>query len=89
MKILMNERKSIPKEDDVIKLDDYPMLLMECLRIMIEQCSDNSVMFRKCGGSSCVHSLVQYESARTQALKIIQVLILNQGHDDLSKQSNT
>ncbi|XP_046865023.1 WD repeat and FYVE domain-containing protein 3-like isoform X2 [Xenia sp. Carnegie-2017] len=83
MKILMNERKSIPKENDVTKLEDYPMLLMECLRIMIEKCSDNSVMFRKCGGASCVHSLVQYESARTQALKIIQVLILNQGHDDL------
>ena len=73
----------VPDEETLSKFADYPMLLMECVRIMLEQCSENAVMFRKCGGAQCVHSLVMYECSRGEALKIIQELILNGGRDDL------
>ena len=66
-----------------MKFADYPMLLMECVRIMLEKCSENAVMFRKCGGAQCAQSLVKYDSSRGEALKIIQELILNGGRDDL------
>ena len=73
----------VPDEETLAKFADYPMLLMECVRIMLEKCSENAVMFRKCGGAQCVHSLVMYDSSRGEALKIIQELILNGGRDDL------
>ena len=75
----------IPDEETLAKYSDYPMLLMECVRIMVDKCSENAVMFRKCGGGKCVHSLVKYESSRGEALKIIQELILNGGRDDLGQ----
>ena len=73
----------VPDGETLAKFADYPMLLMECVRIMLEKCSENAVMFRKCGGAQCVHSLVKYESSRGEALKIIQELILNGGREDL------
>ena len=73
----------VPDEETLAKFADYPMLLMECVRIMLEKCPENAVMFRKCGGAQCVHSLVRYETSRGEALKIIQELILNDGRDDL------
>ena len=80
---LVVDPELVPDKDTLAKYADYPMLLMECVRIMLEQCSENAVMFRKCGGAHCVHSLVKYESSRGGALKIIQELILNHGRDDL------
>ena len=59
------------------------MLLMECLRVMMGNCPENATMFRKCGGTRCVHNIVRFESARGEALMIIQELILNGGRDDL------
>lgn len=73
----------MPEKDTLARFSDYPMLLMECVRIMLEKCSDNAVLFRKCGGSQCVHALVRYDSSRAEALKIIRELILDGGRDDM------
>ena len=68
---------------------DYPFLLMGCLRLLLENNSANATMFRECGGARCVHNIVPYSMARTEALKIIRELILSGGNDDLGKsQSN-
>lgn len=83
MKSLKVDLELVPDEETLTKYADYPLLLMECVRIMLEKCPKNAAMFRECGGARCVHGLVKYESSRGEALKIIQELILDGGKDDL------
>ena len=80
---LIVDPQLVPNGETLAKFADYPMLLMECVRIMLEKCPENAVMFRKCGGAHCVHSLIRYHTSRGEALKIIQELILNDGKVDL------
>ena len=70
---------------DLDKLADYPFLLLGCLRLLLEENSKNSTVFRECGGARCVHNMVPYPSSRTDALKIIRELILNGNSDDLGE----
>lgn len=62
---------------------DYLFLLMECLRLLIENNATNADLFHQHGGSRCAHNLIPFESARPYALRIIQQLIVDGGHDDL------
>lgn len=58
---------------------------MECLRLLIENNSKNSTLFREHGGSKCAHDLVPFKESRPYALRIIEQLIVDDGHDDLGK----
>jgi hypothetical protein len=62
---------------------DYIFLLMECLRLVIENDQTNAILFRQHGGSKYTHILIPYSESRTFALKIIEQLIVDGGHDDL------
>ena len=62
---------------------DYLFLLIECLRLLIENNSSNAELFHQHNGIVCVHNLIPFESARPYALKIVQQLIVDGGHDDL------
>lgn len=64
---------------------DYLFLLMEALRLLVENNEANSAFFRQHGGSRCVHNLVPFANARPYALRIIQQLVVDGGHDDLGK----
>ncbi|XP_065652118.1 WD repeat and FYVE domain-containing protein 3 isoform X2 [Hydra vulgaris] len=62
---------------------DYLFLLMECVRLLIENNYANTEMFRQHGGARCVHNLIPFDSVRPYALRIIQQLIVDGGNDDL------
>ena len=64
---------------------EYLFLLMECVRLLIENNSANTEMFRQHGGARCVHNLIPFHSVRPYALRIIQQLIVDGGNDDLGK----
>ena len=77
------EHALVPDEAKLNVYADYPMLLMECFRIMLEKSPKNAEMFRACGGARCIHNIVLFQRSRAEALKIIQELILNGAKDDL------
>ena len=64
---------------------DYLFLLMECLRLLIERNPSNTDLFRCKGGSQCTYQLILSDNARQYALRIVQQLIVDGGHDDLGK----
>lgn len=39
-------------------------------------------VFRECGGARCSHNMVPFQECRSQALGIVQQLILSPGGDD-------
>lgn len=65
--------------------NDYPFLLMGCLRLLLESNAENAKVFRECGGARCAHNMIPYPNSRTDALRIIHELILNGGSDDLGR----
>ena len=73
----------IESQDKDEVMTDFSFLLMECLRLLIESNSDNAMFFRQFRGAECAHSLIPFGCARPYALKIIQQLIVDGGHDDL------
>ena len=64
-------------------MTDFIFLLMECLRLLVENNNANASFFRHCRGAQYAHSLIPYRCARPYALKIIQQLIVDGGRDDL------
>lgn len=62
---------------------DYLFLLIECLRLLIENSSSNAELFHQHNGIGSIHDLIPFGSARPYALKIVQQLIVDGGHDDL------
>ena len=66
---------------------DYLFLLMECLRLLIERNPSNTDLFRCKGGSQCTYQLILSDNARQYALRIVQQLIVDGGHDDLGTLS--
>ncbi|XP_048589940.1 WD repeat and FYVE domain-containing protein 3-like [Nematostella vectensis] len=62
---------------------DYAFLLMSCLRLLLEGNPENAKMFRACGGARCAHNMIPQPKSRTDALRIIQELLLSGGNDDL------
>lgn len=64
-------------------MTDFSFLLIECLRLLIESNNDNATFFRQFRGAECAHNLIQFQCVRPYALKIIQQLIVDGGHDDL------
>eukprot|EP00794_Sanderia_malayensis_P012330 gene12330-13603_t len=65
-------------------LNDFIFLLMECIRLLVENNNGNASLFRQCRGAQCSHNLILFRIARPYSLKIIQQLIVDGGHDDLS-----
>ncbi|XP_044762510.1 WD repeat and FYVE domain-containing protein 3 [Coccinella septempunctata] len=57
-------------------------LVVEALTSLLSGNSSNATVLRECGGSKIVHSLVQYQECKYQALGIIKELILTTGGDD-------
>eukprot|EP00795_Rhopilema_esculentum_P008037 gene8037-13951_t len=64
-------------------MTDFIFLLMECLRLLIENNTANAVCFRQFSGAVYAHSLISFRCARPYALKIVQQLIVDGGRDDL------
>ena len=71
------------KENDEM-MTDFSFLLMECLRLLIESNKENARFFRQFRGADCAHNLIPFQCARPYTLKIIQQLIVDGSHDDLS-----
>ena len=65
-------------------MTDFSFLLMECLRLLIESNIENAKVFRQFRGAECAHNLIPFQCARPYTLKIIQQLIVDGSHDDLS-----
>ena len=79
-------RNSLVPDLESPQLSDYPLLLMGCLRLLLEGNSKNATVFRECGGARCAHNMVPNPGSRADALRIIHELILSGGNDDLSKK---
>ena len=58
---------------------------MECLRLLIENNQTNANLFRQNNGSKYAHNLIPIEESRPFALKIIEQLVVDGGHEDLGK----
>ena len=78
-----SHRNSLVPDLESAQLKDYPLLLMGCLRLLLEGNAKNATVFRECGGARCVHNMVPHPSSRADALRIIHELILSGGNDDL------
>uniref|UniRef100_A0A1B6CRC4 Uncharacterized protein n=1 Tax=Clastoptera arizonana TaxID=38151 RepID=A0A1B6CRC4_9HEMI len=71
-------------EEFELKMEDEKLgtLVMNCLTVLLSSNSNNANVLRECGGTKCIHNLVQYMDCRHQALGMVRELILSTGGED-------
>ncbi|XP_033108223.1 WD repeat and FYVE domain-containing protein 3-like isoform X3 [Anneissia japonica] len=76
------EMSSVPKIEIPEKQEMLAFLMMEALTLLLNNNPKNASVFGECGGARCVHNLVPYLQCRSQALAVVQQLILGSNGDD-------
>ena len=67
-------------EDEV---KDFPFLLMECLRLLIENNHVNTNLFHQHGGSKHIFEIIPYYPSRQYALRVVEQMIVDGRHEEL------
>ncbi|KAG1679752.1 WD repeat and FYVE domain-containing protein 3 [Nymphon striatum] len=74
---LVEEMANIPENSQKLGL-----LVMEALTFLLSGSPKNCSVFRECGGARCAHNMVPCLTCRSEALGIVQQLVLCNGGDD-------
>ena len=77
-----SESENDEAEDEV---KDFPFLLMECLRLLIENNPINTKLFHQHGGSKHTFEIIPYFPSRQYALRVVEQMIVDGRHDELGK----
>ncbi|XP_071954048.1 WD repeat and FYVE domain-containing protein 3-like isoform X2 [Antedon mediterranea] len=73
---------SVPKVEVEETQETLAFLMMEALTLLLNNNTKNASVFGECGGARRVHNLVPYLQCRSQALAVVQQLILGSNGDD-------